>query len=487
MSARKIFGFSLFVFFTVLNYLQAQVDSLAWSIDLEDVVVTAQFAPTSAEEAVHEVQVLKSEEWKARGLNTLSEVLQQQLNMRINPDPILGNGLSIQGIGGQNVQVMIDGVPVVGRLGGNIDLSQINLSQFERVEIITGAMSAQYGSNASGGVINLITKKHQVNAWQIEAGGQIESFGIQNQYARLGRKLGKFQIDGGINRYRAEFASVDSMRARREVTLSSGTIIEEPVIPWNPKEQFSYDVNLTFRPSDSLSILYGYRAFDEELVLYDKVRRPVFRPYSNDQFYTTERRDHHLSAEYWLSPQTYWSTTIGLNSFERFKDVRRLDFGPDTTSQVVGEQDTTKYTGTLIRSSISRLGKGRWDGQIGVEYFRETGAGGRILDIETGEVEPDLTNIAAWLNLRFKPTQRITIESNLRFGHNNRYNHPLIPAINALWRPGADWQWRLSYARGFRAPSVQDLFFNFIDVNHYIIGNPDARAEYSDNVRLHPC
>ena len=94
-----------FLFWLVLmtTCLQAQdTDSLILSVDLDDIVVTAQYAPTEARNAVHKVTVINSSEWKEQGIMTLSGLLQRQLTMNVSPDPILGNGLSIQGLGGQN-------------------------------------------------------------------------------------------------------------------------------------------------------------------------------------------------------------------------------------------------------------------------------------------------------------------------------------------------------------------------------------------------
>ena len=154
----------LLFFLFAIAFLNAQPvveqDTL-WELDFDNIVVTAQYAPTDVKNAVHEVKVIKAQTIQEQGFNNLAEVLTQQLNLRVNADLALGNGLQIQGIGGENVQVMIDGVPVIGRLNGNIDLSQINLNDVERIEIIEGAMSAQYGSNAAGGVIKIITKCHK--------------------------------------------------------------------------------------------------------------------------------------------------------------------------------------------------------------------------------------------------------------------------------------------------------------------------------------
>ncbi|MEM9928275.1 MAG: TonB-dependent receptor [Bacteroidota bacterium] len=451
--------------------LAAQMaDSIALSIDIEDIVVTAQYAPTEARNAVHKVTVLNQREWKEQGILTLSGLLQRQMTMNVNPDPILGNGLSIQGLGGQNIQIMIDGVPVIGRLGGEIDLTQLNLSRFARVEIITGALSARYGTDAAGGVINLITAKEQINPWKLEAGAQVESIDLEQQYLRLGRQLGPFQLDGGVSRYQARFLPVSNLRF--------------DAVPWNPKDQLGFDVNLRYRPTDSLSIRYSYQDFDETITLHGNIQSPQFLPYVRDQIFDTYRNDHALSANYRISPQLTADLVAGLNTFYRYKETVRTDLVPDTTRFVLGGQDTTKYTGQLLRTSLTTTTGGALNVQLGVEYRGESGAGGRILDTATLNREPRITNLASWIGLTFRPHDRWTIETTLRQGYNSRYQHPLIPAVHLLWRPTPNWRWRASYADGFRSPAIQELFFNFIDANHFIVGNPTLNAERSRNARL---
>jgi outer membrane receptor for ferrienterochelin and colicins len=448
----------------------AQTDSILLSVNIDDVVVTAQYTPTAARNAVQRVEVIGRREWREQGLVNLSDLLQRQLTMRISPDPILGNGLAIQGLGGQNVQIMIDGVPVIGRLGGEIDLTQLSLARFERVEIVTGAQSARYGSDAAGGVINLITRRGQDDDWSLEVGGQYETVDLDQQHIRIGRRLGDFRVEVGADRYRARFAPLDSLRA--------GTV------PWNPKEQLGYDASLVYAPHDSLRIRYGYRGFSEELSIFGAVRRPQFLPYVQDQFFDTHRRDHALSANYRINPVWTADLTAGSNSFDRYRRTERRDLEPDTTRLVAGEQDTTRYSGTLARLSLSSAGGGRFDAQFGVEYRRESGSGRRILDSANVNRNPVLQNLAAWAGLTYRPHEEWTVEATTRFGYNNRYDHPVVPALHVLWKPSPAWRWRAGYAAGFRAPSLQELFFNFIDVNHFIIGNQNLRAERSTNLRL---
>ena len=97
---------------------------------------------------------------ESKAANNLSDILSDELGIRLSNDPSTGTSMSLQGITGENIKILIDGVPVIGRLDGNIDLSQINLDNVSQIEMVEGPMSVIYGSNALGGVINIITENN---------------------------------------------------------------------------------------------------------------------------------------------------------------------------------------------------------------------------------------------------------------------------------------------------------------------------------------
>ncbi|MEM1214506.1 MAG: TonB-dependent receptor [Bacteroidota bacterium] len=462
----------------------AALDSIYKTLELSDVVVTAQYAPTSAENAIHPIKVIKAEEMKAQGQLNLTEVLTNQLNLRVSSDPFLGNGLRIQGIGGENVQIMLDGVPMVGRLNGNIDLSQINLHNVERIEIIEGAMSALYGSNAAGGVINIITKKSQLRTFQINSSNQYESVGIWNNSLSLGASWKGFYASGAVARNHYIFAPVDSFRVLETVTVN-GEEVTRKKEPWNPKLQSNTDGILRYSTGDSLSITYQYRYFEEELANYGEIRRPQFRPYAFDDYYNTERHDHSFSLEAYLGDHLYLNTTTAYNQYDRIVRGERLEIEPDTSSLVPGEQDTSVFNTLLHRTVFTTRTDTPWDGQLGFEYLDDTGQGGRIIDETTDPINAsEIQNFASWLGLTYRFDDNLQVQGNLRYGYNSKYDHPWIPALNVHWQPTRRWDIKAGYARGFRAPSLKELHFNFIDINHYIIGNTNLEAEYSENASI---
>ena len=126
------------------------------TIVLEDVVVTATRSEISLEDSPVPTEVIGKEEIEKLNLITLQDLLQVKGYFVA---PVKSGGFQLRGLSSEYVLVMIDGVPIAGRESGALDVSNINLADVERVEVVKGSMSALWGNHAIGGVINIITKK----------------------------------------------------------------------------------------------------------------------------------------------------------------------------------------------------------------------------------------------------------------------------------------------------------------------------------------
>lgn len=486
MTRKYNFILILIVYILYINFVAGQdlntQDSIWKSLELEDLIITAQYTPTHYKSVVHKVKVITADDIKKQGHYNLSEVLANQMNLRISVDPILGNGLRIQGLGGENVQIMIDGVPIIGRTDGNIDLSQILLYNIERIEIIEGALSTQYGSNASGGVINLISRKSQTEHIYIESQNLAESVGILNNSLGIGFRHRQFSGRIHGSRVNYNFVPIDSLRLTEQILSSTGAIISRRKNPWNPKLQHGLNGNLNLSLSDSLKAVYQYSLFNEVLNRYGEVKRPIFKPYAFDETYTTFRQDHSLLFEWYPNERAFINSTTAFNTFKRLKGIKRVDFADETETAIPAEQDTALFNSFLHRTILSSVGGRVLNFQAGVEIFSETGSGKRLADTTSEEAGfTRLDNYAAWLGIQYEPASKVKILANVRYGHNTKYIHPVVPSLNVHWQLEKNFNLRLGYAYGFRAPSLKELYFNFIDVNHFITGNSNLEAEYSHN------
>ncbi|MEM1123142.1 MAG: TonB-dependent receptor [Bacteroidota bacterium] len=454
---------------------QSDVDTAAWSIDLDDVVVTAQYVPTDSRNALHEIKAIRQEVIQQRGATNLEELLNQEGSIRIRQDLVLGSSMSLLGIDGQNVKIMIDEVPVIGRQGGNINLSQLNLQNIERVEIVEGPLSVNYGTNALAGVINLVTKKDQVNRHQIGLNTQYETRGENRLSLNYGTCLSDqllFKINGAYDKFNG--LGPDSLRAS----------------VWNPKEQWSVDAILNYELGKSQNLRYAFSYFDENVTNLGVVRRPQFKPYAFDDFYRTQRTDHTLAFQGNLSEKYYLKTTAGYNQYLRHKNTYRNNFADDSQIEsqelVNGQQDTSTFNAIMLRGTLASKFKGQpINFQVGLDLRYDNATGKRIQDESSNRRNfSSIGDYAVFSSVRYTGIPRLQVETGLRYAYNTRYNAPLVPSIQAKYDITPNTAIRASYGQGFRSPDLKELFFRFIDINHFIIGNPDLRAEQSDNVQV---
>ena len=130
--------------------------------ELSEVVVTGQYKPQSAKASVYQVRTISRDRIQKQGATKLQDVLSNELNIRFTQDVATGGSdITMMGLKGQNVKILVDGLPMTGRQGtsNEININQIDINSIERIEIVEGPMSVVYGADALAGVINIITRK----------------------------------------------------------------------------------------------------------------------------------------------------------------------------------------------------------------------------------------------------------------------------------------------------------------------------------------
>jgi outer membrane receptor for ferrienterochelin and colicins len=460
-----------------LRIFGQQSDSTAWTVDLEDVVVTAQYAPTDVKNALHKVKTIQGVTIRNRGISDLEKLLEHELNIRIEQDMILGSSINLQGMSGQNVKVMIDGVPVIGRVGDNIDISQVSLHNVSRIEIIEGPLSVNYGTNALGGVINIITKKSQVNRYDLSFSGSMEQTSEKELNIGAGVRILPrllFRLDGNYFKFDG---------------FNSSPILEEGyerTHQWNPKIKHNLSGMLRYNIGKDGMLAFRSSLFDEEILNYGVKKRLVFKPYAFDEFYLTRRFDQQLIAESTVKKQYYLNAVLGYNHFRREKQVFRLDFEEDLMTAIPAEQDTSVFNAWVFRPVLaSKFAGAKLNFQIGADFNFEEGFGSKIRDEQQDTTGySSLGDYALFTSVKYQPFTTLDIQLGFRYAYNTRFQSPLVPSINLRYDILDQLILRGSYARGFRAPTLKELHLYFVDSNHYIIGNPDLQPELSHNYQL---
>ncbi len=450
---------------------------------LDEVVITAQYAPKRRADAVQKMRVIGAEEITARGAVNVTDVLRQELNFRISNDNILGAGLTMMGISGENVKILINGVPVIGRLDGNIDLNQLNVNEIEQIEITEGPLAVNYGTNALAGTINIITKRPEQNSIGASAEAFTESSGHYNlgAAANAGRKNSSLRLSAGRNFFDGWHPG-DSPLWHRRSGLADITRFQQ----WNPREQvfgraaYRISGDNEARKGKERYLEIGTEIFREEIINRGRPDAP-YGERAFDDTYRTARSDVNLKYQSPLGERARVHIIAAFNDFQRIKNTYVTDLTgvSSTLTDVASLNDTSRFQTAMSRGSVIRDFGSALQVQAGYEVEIEYADGERI-DDPTGRME----NYAAFATAEWQPAERITLKPGLRATVNSRYDAPLVPSLNTLWKLNERQRIRASYARGFRAPGLKELSFYFVDINHNIIGNPDLDAEDSHHYSI---
>lgn len=443
--------------------------------ELGEVVVTGQYGPLTADQAVHKVRVIDEQRLQRLAANDLSDALRNELNIRLSQDNVLGTSMSMQGLGGENVKILIDGVPVIGRQDGNIDLAQIDLNGIARVEVVEGPLSVSYGTNALAGTINLITKKNAGTAPRVKLTAYTEHIGRLNLWASASKRWDRHNLN--LNLGRDFFGGWDPGQSGIP-DLAPALADTSRFQQWKPREQYNARLNYRWN-GPRWQLGYKGEVSDDVIVNRGRPRAPYFET-AFDERYHTLRIDNALFADrYWAAGRKF-SLLAAHDRYARIRNTWRRDL-TDLSEHLVGTegmQDTSAFTLTNVRAVYASAGDStRLRYEFGTDLNHETGSGQRIGD-GTGETIGDY---ALYTSVEYRPAGKVVLRPALRYAYNTVYGAPLVPSFNLRWQVDTAFTFRASYARGFRAPSLKELYLLFVDVNHNIRGNTDLQAERSHN------
>ncbi len=180
-----------------LGLLASSLLSTAESTEkMDDVVVTATRTETNAQKLAASVTVITKEDIANKQPSSLADLLRSVPGLSVKNDGphSITSGVYIRGMRKYHTKVMINGVALQDTSTPQTTaiISSISLSDIERIEIIRGASSTLYGSNAMGGVINIITRKAEEDAFSGELGVEAGSHGWQKYSALVSGKKGNF-------------------------------------------------------------------------------------------------------------------------------------------------------------------------------------------------------------------------------------------------------------------------------------------------------
>lgn len=441
---------------------------------LGEVVVTGQFSPQSMRNSVYKVRVISRLQIEEKAATSLQGLLNTEIGIRMSNDMALGEtDFELMGMSGNNVKVLIDGIPMIDRLSTKQSLSQIDINTVERIEIVEGPMSVIYGSDALAGVINIITRKGGKDGNHLQIGAKVQEESVGNEYDF-------FTGDGVHNQnVNATYRFQNGLSVGGSFTNNSyggwqGDSIGRKK-QWQPKDQYLIGGQLGYAKKD-LNIWYRLDYLNEEILTEANINPITNR--TSDKKFKVDRFTHQLQGNWVANNKLSFSAAASYQNYERETQTVVIDLntGSKWLSDEASSQDVVNYSSFFSRAAAVWKISPKLSLQPGLEFQSYTGEGDRV---EEGH---HINNGAFFLSAEYKPLEWLNIRPGFRSIYNSDFDAPaIVPALNVKVALHTDMDLRLSYGRGYRAPTLQELYYSFHDSNHDIDGNPDLEAEYSNS------
>lgn len=216
----------------------AQNDSIWRNMDLDQVVVTGTRTPKTLKDTPIQTRVISAADIAKTDATNIEELLQQELpgiefsyamNQQVN--------MNLSGFAGQSVLFLIDGERIAGETMDNIDFTRLSMANVERIEIVKGAASALYGSNAAGGVVNIITRRNKA-PWSLHLDTRFAEHDSQRHNMVFGLSKGKFSNSLTVSRTSADNYSVFN-KDNNPLALTFSQVYGDNT--WNFRDNFAFD------------------------------------------------------------------------------------------------------------------------------------------------------------------------------------------------------------------------------------------------------
>lgn len=402
------------------------------------------------------VEVLTQEQIRDTGYETVGEVLREipgVLTRRGSEGT--GAGEQIQGIDSRQVLVLLDGFPVIGARGikrGVLNLDRQSTANLQQVEVVKGASSALFGSDAIGGVINMIPRDAKRP--------------FEGDIRVSGGNFGVFDAAGNIGFVRNKLSGITTLERHKRNDFDLTPTTFDTTIAGFRRTDLYNRLKYQFNDRFSISTLFdGYwnkqvgRAVGEE----------------GNQFAESDEE----SQSYGLTGDWQFSQRGNLQLrgyFSRWDEITRANLN-NAARTMIPDGNLFERVG-LVDGMVSYVVGDRQLVQFGGELRTNRYRGINRLRDDGGN-RADTRNL--WAQDKISVTNRLTATVGLRFDNHSVFGSAVSPKVGLNYRVSDNVNLRASWGRGYRAPDLGQLYYRFLNpTNSYqVIGNPNLSAEHS--------
>lgn len=424
-------------------------DSIYKCVEMEQVVVTGTRTPKLLANTPVLTKLITASDIAKADATNLRDLLQQVLpgvefsyamNQQVH--------MNFSGFGGQSMLILVDGERLAGETMDDVDFSRLCMDNVDHIEIVKGAASALYGSNAAGGVINIITK-NGIRPFALNLNARLGRHHEQRYGLSWQQGAGRWSNLLTVNRNRSD--NYDVHNGDNPVTRVVATIYGDAT--WNFKEQLSY------RPSEQLSLTgragYFYRQLVRTSETPERYRdfsgglRGIWKPDTHNSLDLSYAFDQYDKSDYQRI------TRLDIRDYSNVQNSLRLLY-----NHTFGSDDVLS---------------------LGADYMHDY-----LFNTNLEDRTRRQDSFDAFAQYDWNVSRQWEAVGALRYDYfsDGRISR-LTPKVSVRYQPVRNLNFRASYGMGFRAPTLKEKYYNFDMAGIWIVeGNPALKPEVSHNFNL---
>ncbi len=413
--------------------------------DLEEVVVTGTRTEKSLADAPILTKVIGKKDIEQTGCVSALDALETVMpGIQFSPDAH-GDNMTIQGLDNRYILVLVDGERMIGETRGNVNFNRIAASEIKQIEIVNGASSVLYGSNAIGGVINIITKRAE-KKFQGMLDNRYSNFNTWNTNVNVATKRDKLnlKIDGFRN-------SSDGYDLTPE-TPESFTA--------NPFADYSLTAKLAYTPIKKLAIethgtVFRHESFNPEKSL---------------------KSSHGLSYNYAAGGKISYDFSPNHNLTLGIKSDKYASFIIyDKLDSIAKHSDYSYKTFTL--TDVYNISD-KLEIISGAEVNMENIFSTTLFGTEDKDKNKKSQDFNLFLQADWRLLKKLELIGGMRYTNHSAFGNHYTPNISAMYNVFKGLKIRGTAALGYKSPSLKELYYNFDHQGMFwIYGNENLKPE----------
>ena len=452
--------------------IELSAQSFRDSVELEPIVVTATHSPKSLKDAPVVTRLITLYDIKITDATNIQDMLTQEMpGLEFGLAMSQETSLNMSGFGGNAILFLVDGERMAGETMDNTDYNRLNLDNVGRIEIIKGASSALYGSNAVGGVINIISREN-LEPWTANVNSRYNTFGHEwRNGASFSFNTRKWNSQTSFQHTKID--PVDLPKAHSAEEIAQELLKKAQGLP--------YDESV-LNDDSNISRLYGQKTYNLKERLTWRASDHLTLIGRGGYFFRTSERDTHdyhfngysagLKGRY-VSGQ---GSTLELSY--AFDEYDKADFLPDGTRTHDHDYKNRQH----VVHALYNHAFGKNNLIMGADYMNDYLTTYQFID----NASHSQNNIDGYAQFDWNITDQLNLVGSVRYDYFSASSQKALTGRLAFVYKFPWMTFRANYASGFRAPTLKEMYMHFDmgNMGYMIIGNPDLEPEKSHNFNV---